>query len=203
MRGACAWILSVRCLRTSAGSDQRPGEAVVRAVDGCRICHECPCCAADPDHDCCALQPDFVEIQLARLCSYSEECRRFDANTLFDGDRHGARRMRDRQRKYRSVRKDDRDRLPHRRPGRSICDWPRSRLTNCDSHGFERGGFLKSREINAIASRSTHGPRSADPPPVSFLQVVHPVLTEEAEAAEASDFRFQGRTGLTCIKVPG
>jgi len=63
-------------------------------------------------------------------------------------------------------------------------------LTNCDSHGFERGGFLKSREINAIASRSTHGPRSADPPPVSFLQVVHPVLTEEAEVAEASDFRF-------------
>jgi hypothetical protein len=38
-------------------------------------------------------------------------------------------------------------------------------LTNCDSHGFERDGFLKSREINAIASRSTHGPRSADPPP--------------------------------------
>ena len=76
-------------------------------------------------------------------------------------------------------------------------------MTNCDSHGFERGGFLKSREINAIASRSTHGPRSADPPPVSFLQVVHPVPTEEAEVAEASDFRFQGRTGLTCIKVPG
>ena len=47
------------------------------------------------------------------------------ANALPDGDRHGTWRMRDRQHQYRSVREDDRDRIPRRGSGRSICAWPR------------------------------------------------------------------------------
>ena len=71
-----------------------------------------------------------MEVQLDRLCARFEGCRRPDANALPDGDRYGARRLCDRQRQHRSVRADDRDRIPRRGPGRPICPWPRS---------FERG----------------------------------------------------------------
>ena len=67
------------------------------AVDGSRIRNGCARRAPNPDHDCCALRPDFMEVQLARLCAHPEGRRRVDANALPDGDRHGARRMRDRQ----------------------------------------------------------------------------------------------------------
>src|SRR3954471_15950462 len=58
-----------------------------------------------------------MEVQLARLCAHPEGCRRADSDALPDGDRHGARRMRDRHRQYRSVRKDDGNRIPRRRSG--------------------------------------------------------------------------------------
>ena len=50
------------------------------------------------------------------------------SDVLPDGDRHGARRMCDREHQYRSVREDDRDRIPRRGPGRSICARPRREI---------------------------------------------------------------------------
>ncbi len=50
------------------------------------------------------------------------------ANALPDGDRNGARRMCDRDHEYRSVRKDDGDRIPRGGPGRSICDRSRREI---------------------------------------------------------------------------
>ena len=48
-----------------------------------------------------------------------------DSDALSHGGRYGSRRLRTRDRQYRSLRKDDGDRLPRRRPGRSICTRPR------------------------------------------------------------------------------
>ena len=58
---------------------------------------------------------NVMEVQLARLCAHSQGCRGIDPNALLDGDRHGARRMRDRHREHRTVRNDDRHCVSHRR----------------------------------------------------------------------------------------
>ena len=136
MRRACPGILSLRRRRTRAGADRRPHAGARRAVDGSPACDGRARRAADRDHHCGALRPGVMEVQLARLCAHPEGRRRIDSDALPDGDRHGARRMRDREHQYRSVREDDRDRIPRRGPGRSICAWSRhatGRLpTDCD-----------------------------------------------------------------------
>ena len=104
--------------------------------------------AADRHHHRGALRPGVMEIQLARLCAHPEGRRRVDSDALPDGDRHGTWRVRDREHQYRSVREDDRDRIPRRGPGRSIRAWSR----------HATGGFRMRRSPTRTISgaRRTH-----------------------------------------------
>ena len=125
------------------------------AIGGSRIRNGCDRSAPDPDHDRRALRPGFVEIQLDRLCAYSEGCRRSHPNALPDGDRDGTRRMRDRDREYRSVREDDGDRIPCRGPGRSICHGPRRSTEGLPADAVLPGPIHEDRA--ARSTRSIHG----------------------------------------------
>ncbi len=56
------------------------------AVEGSQVCNGRTRRAPDPGHDCRALWQNVMEVQLDRLCAYSEGRRRIDANVLPDGD---------------------------------------------------------------------------------------------------------------------
>ena len=60
--------------------------AARRAADARQVRHGCARSATDCDHDCGALRPHLMEVQLDRLRAHPQGCRRIDADVLSDGD---------------------------------------------------------------------------------------------------------------------
>src|SRR3984885_4438172 len=98
-----------------------------------------------------------MEVQLDRLCARSEGRRCTNANALLDGDRHGPRRMCDRDHEYRSVRKDDGSRIPRRGTSRSICDRSRRKIGSfrLTMHGAR--GAWATRQMTMARPKSAGG----------------------------------------------
>ena len=81
------------------------------------------------------------------------------SDALSDGNRHGTRRVRDREHQHRSVRQDDRDRIPCGRSGRSIRAWSRQAIAAFRMSVATRTICGPARRAFAGCSRNTRRER--------------------------------------------
>src|ERR1700723_1899806 len=143
-----------------------------------------------------------MEVQLDRICAHPEGCRRLDPNALYDGDRYGARWMRDREPQYRAVRDDDGDRIPRRGPGRSIRDRARHQTGGFGLTIRGPGAVSNATHLTIDPRRSIHGASPKPSPAPHIGRIARRAAREISDGAVAPLF-LQREHGALRVRASG